>query len=58
MGYEYEQGNNIMSHITAIEQLTTQLSDLGSVVSESQVITKITMTLHSTKLSTIPISME
>lgn len=45
MSYEYEQGNNIISHITAIEELATQLSDLGTPVSDGQVMTKITMTL-------------
>lgn len=47
MGYEYGTGNKIMDHITAVETLATQLTDLGSPISEEQIITKIVMTLPS-----------
>jgi hypothetical protein len=36
MSYKYEQGNNIITHITAIEELATQLSDLGTPVSDGK----------------------
>jgi hypothetical protein len=36
MSYEFEQGNNINSHITAKRKFATQLSDLGTTVSDGQ----------------------
>ena len=51
MSYKYEQGNNIIIHITAIEELATQLSDLGTPVSDGQVMAKITMTLPPSYIS-------
>ena len=43
--YRFQQGNDIMNHITDIETMANQLSDLGAPVSELQIITKINCTL-------------
>lgn len=43
--YAYQQGNDVMSHITAVETLATRLSDLGAPMDDHQVITKIICTL-------------
>lgn len=40
MSYEYEEGHDVLSHITAIEALASQLA-----VPDAQIVTKITMTL-------------
>ncbi|KZS04595.1 Uncharacterized protein APZ42_032417 [Daphnia magna] len=43
--YPYQKGDDVMSHITAIETFARQLEDLGSPLTEAQIITKITCTL-------------
>lgn len=43
--YEYEEGGNVTSHITAMETMATDLSDLGNSLPPEQVIGKIIMTL-------------
>lgn len=43
--YSYQQGNYVMSHIIEIETLANQLSGLGEVKTEHQIITKILCTL-------------
>ena len=43
--YQYVKGNNMMSHITAVEGLAQQLEDLGSPMTQSQIMTKIVSTL-------------
>ena len=43
--YRFQQGNDIMNHITDIETMANQLSDLGVPVSELQIVTKIICTL-------------
>ena len=43
--YCYQKGNDIMTHITAIETLATRLKDLGVTVDDDQIITKIVCTL-------------
>lgn len=43
--YQYVKGNNMMSHITAVEGLAQQLEDLGSPITQSQIMTKIVSTL-------------
>lgn len=45
--YYYEEGGNVTSHITAIETMATDLSDLGISLPPEQVIGKIIMTLPS-----------
>ena len=45
MQYEYEQGHDIMSHITSLEVIAAQLSDLGIPVSDGEMISKILWTL-------------
>lgn len=46
--YEMEEGDNIASHISKLEDLAQQLKDLGSPIESSMLITKILMTLPST----------
>ena len=43
--YKCEQGSSIMSHISAVETMANQLKDLGVGIDETQLITKIIMTL-------------
>ena len=43
--YKYQQGNTIMAHIAAIEQMASQLRDLQAPVSDVQVMSKILLTL-------------
>ena len=43
--YSYQQGHDVLSHITAVEAMSNQLNDLGAPVSELQIITKILCTL-------------
>ena len=43
--YCYQKGNDIMTHITAIETLATRLKDLGVTVDDNKIITKIVCTL-------------
>jgi hypothetical protein len=43
--YQFLKGHSMMSHITAIEGLAQQLEDLGSPMSQSQIMTKIVSTL-------------
>lgn len=43
--YQYVSEHNMMTHITAIENLAQQLEDLGQPMSESQIMTKIVSTL-------------
>ena len=43
--YKYQKSHNVMDHITAIETLAAQLADIGSPLSEQDVITKIICTL-------------
>ena len=43
--YSFQQGHDVMSHITEIETLASQLSDLGEIQSENQIITKVLCTL-------------
>jgi transposase InsO family protein len=43
--YSFEPGNDIMSHITAIETIANRLRDLGVTVDDTQIMTKILCTL-------------
>lgn len=43
--YEFEEGNNVMTHISTIEGMALQLSDLGTPIDQTQLLTKIIMTL-------------
>ena len=43
--YSFQQGHDVMVHITEIESLDNQLSDLGEEQTENQIITKILCTL-------------
>ena len=43
--YRYQPGHNVMAHVSAIEQIATHLKDLGSPVSDVQVMSKILLTL-------------
>jgi len=45
MGYEFERGYDVLNHITTIENLASQLNEIGQTIPESHVITKILMTL-------------
>jgi len=45
MSYEYEEGDDIMSHVSSITTLSSQLKDIGMDISDEQVITRIIMTL-------------
>jgi len=45
MSYEYEEGDDIMSHVSSITTLSSQLKDVGMDISDEQVITRIIMTL-------------
>ena len=38
--YEYEEGNNITNHITTLETMATELSDVGMPLSEEQKVRK------------------
>ena len=42
--YRYQPGHNVMAHVSAIEQIATHLKDLGSPVSDVQVMSKILLT--------------
>ena len=41
LNYQYKEGHDISSHVTAIELMASQLRDVRSPVSDDQVITKI-----------------
>ena len=43
--YEYTEGDNMMTHISKIEGMVAQLSDLGSPIDDNQVVSKMLMTL-------------
>lgn len=43
--YRFQPGENILSHISAIETMAARLKDIGSEVSDEQLITKIIVTL-------------
>ena len=43
--YEYEEGNNITNHITTLETMATELSDVGMPLSEEQKVGRILMSL-------------
>ena len=45
--YKYQPEHDVMTHISTIEQLASQLNDLKEPISESQLITKILITLPS-----------
>ena len=45
IGYEFERGHDVLNHITTIENLASQLNEIGQTIPESRVITKIIMTL-------------
>ena len=45
MSYEFEEGNDVLNHITAVESLASQLADVGMQIPDAQVATKILMTL-------------
>lgn len=45
MSYEYEENNDIMSHVSTIISLASQLKDIGLDISDEQVITRVIMTL-------------
>jgi hypothetical protein len=45
LNYQYKEGHDISSHVTAIELMASQLQDVGSPVSDVQVITKVVSTL-------------
>ena len=42
--YPYQKGDDVMSHVTAIEPFERELEDLGSLLTKAQIITKITCT--------------
>ena len=44
--YVYQQSQDVMSHIATIESMANQLSDVGSPLSEDEVIAKIICTLQ------------
>ena len=43
--YQYIEGNSMMSHISDIENLSIKLKDMGALVDDSAIMTKILMTL-------------
>ena len=43
--HPYQKGNDVISHITAIETFARQIEDLGSPLTDAQIIKKITCTL-------------
>ena len=43
--YEFEEGSSIMSHILTVEAMVNQLKELRVGIDETQMITKIIMTL-------------
>lgn len=43
--YKYQPEHNVVSHISAIELLVSQLKDLDEPVTEAQVLIKILVTL-------------
>jgi hypothetical protein len=45
LNYQYKEGHDISSHVTAIELMASQLQEVGSPVSDVQVITKVVSTL-------------
>ncbi|KAI9552622.1 hypothetical protein GHT06_020490 [Daphnia sinensis] len=45
--YKYKQGQNMPSHVTALELLWSELIDVGEQIMETQVISKILSTLPS-----------
>jgi hypothetical protein len=45
MAYQYDPTLDIMSHVSAIESLASQLSDVNATISEDQIIAKITSSL-------------
>ncbi len=45
MSYEYEEGNDVIDHVTTITTLASQLKDIGLDIPDEQVITRVIMTL-------------
>ncbi len=45
MAYQYDPTHDIMSHVSAVESLASQLRDVNSPISDDQIIAKITSTL-------------
>ncbi|XP_046639952.1 uncharacterized protein LOC124321089 [Daphnia pulicaria] len=45
MAYQYDPTHDIMSHVSAVESLASQLSDVNSPISNDQIMAKITSTL-------------
>lgn len=45
LNYQYKEGHDIVSHITTLEVMANQLNDIGSPVSDDQIITKVASTL-------------
>jgi len=43
--YEYEEGNDVMAHVSKIESFVHQLRDMGTMLDEDQLTTKVLMTL-------------
>lgn len=43
--YQYQPSHDVMSHITEIETLASQLSDVGAPMTDIQIMTKIICTL-------------
>ena len=43
--YKYQPGQSVMAHVTAIEQIAAHLKNLGSAVSDVQIMSKILLTL-------------
>lgn len=43
--YQYDKDKSVMDHVTAVETFARQLSDIGSPLTEPQIITKILCTL-------------
>lgn len=42
--YEYEEGNDVMAHVSTIESLVHQLHNMGTILGVDQLTTKVLMT--------------
>ena len=46
--YEYEEGNDVMAHVSTKESLVYQLRNIGTILDEDHLTTKVLMTLPVT----------
>jgi hypothetical protein len=46
--YEYEEGNDVIAHVSTIESLVHQLRSIGTILGEDHLTTKVLMTLPVT----------